>query len=126
MAKLVEMDERASIFAQMDKEDNVKGSVILINKFSIAHNEIVQFLKGWETEAEEFKQQPGYISTQLHRGIGESSTFINYAVWESVAHFKKAVSNVIDPKNSVSAFPPGTTVSPHLFKKVAVSGLCVE
>jgi hypothetical protein len=46
MGKLVEMDERASIFAQMDKEDNVKGSVILINKFSVAHNEIDQFLKG--------------------------------------------------------------------------------
>lgn len=59
MAKLVEMDERASIFAQMDKEDNVKGSIILINKFSVAHNEIDQFLKGWEIEAEKFKQQPG-------------------------------------------------------------------
>jgi quinol monooxygenase YgiN len=124
MAKLVEMDERASIFAQMDEKDD--GSVILINKFSVAPNEIDQFLKGWETEAEKFTQQPGYISTQLHRGIGESGTFINYAVWESVLHFKKAVSNVVDPNNPVSAFPPSTMVSPHLFKKVAVPGLCVE
>ena len=61
MAKLVEMDERASIFAQMDKGENVKGSVILINKFSVAPKEIDQFLKGWETEAEKFKHQPGYI-----------------------------------------------------------------
>jgi quinol monooxygenase YgiN len=118
MAKLVEMDERASIFAQMDKGENVKGSVILINKFSVAPKEIDQFLKRWETEAEKFKQQPGYISTQLHRGIGESGTFINYAVWESVSHFKKAVSNVIDPQDPVSAFPPSTMVSPHLFKKL--------
>jgi len=124
MAKLVEMDERASIFAQMDEKDD--GSVILINKFSVAPNEIHKFLKGWETEAEKFKQQPGYISTQLHRGIGESGTFINYVVWESVSHFKKAVSNVVDPNNPVSAFPPSTMVSPHLFKKVAVPGLCVE
>jgi quinol monooxygenase YgiN len=126
MAKLVEMDERASIFVQMDKGENVKGPVILINKFSVANNEIDQFLKGWENEAEKFKRQAGYISTQLHRGIGDSGTFINYAVWESVSHFKKAVSNVIDPKNPVSAFPPSTMVSPHLFKKVAVPGLCVE
>lgn len=126
MAKLVEMDERASIFTQMDKGENTKGSVILINKFSVAPDEIEQFLKGWETEAEKFRQQPGYISTQLHRGIGESGIFINYAVWESVSHFKKAVSNVIDPKDPVSAFPPSTIVSPHLFKKVAVPGLCVE
>jgi quinol monooxygenase YgiN len=126
MAKLVDMEEGVSIFAQMDKEEDVKGSVILINKFSLAPEEIDQFLKGWATEAEKFKQQPGYISTQLHRGIGESGTFINYAVWESVAHFKKAVTNVIDPNDPVSAFPPSTTVSPHLFKKVAVAGLCVE
>jgi quinol monooxygenase YgiN len=124
MAKLVEMDERASIFAQTDEKDD--GSVILINKFSVAPNEIHQFLKGWETEAEKFKQRPGYISTQLHRGIGESGTFINYAVWESVSHFKMAVSNVVDPNNPVSAFPPSTMVSPHLFKKIAVPGLCVE
>jgi quinol monooxygenase YgiN len=126
MAKLVEMDEQASIFDQMNKEEDVKGSVILINKFSVAPDEIDQFLKGWVTEAEKFKRQPGYISTQLHRGIGESGIFINYAVWESVTHFKKAVTNVIDPQDPVSAFPPNTTVSPHLFKKIAVSGLCVE
>jgi hypothetical protein len=77
-------------------------------------------------EAGKFKQQPGYISTQLHKGIGESGIFINYAVWESVAHFKKAVSNVINPQDPVSAFPPSTMISPHLFKKVAVSGLCID
>ncbi len=126
MAKLVEMDERASIFAQMEVDDTGSGPVILINKFSVAPNEIDQFLKGWTTEAGKFKEQPGYISTQLHRGIGESGIFINYAVWESVAYFKKAVTSVIDPQDPVSAFPPSTTVSPHLFKKVAVSDLCVE
>jgi hypothetical protein len=36
MASLVEMDEGVSIFTQMDKEEDAKGFVILINKFSIA------------------------------------------------------------------------------------------
>jgi hypothetical protein len=97
----------------------------LINKFSVAPRKIDEFLKGWATEAEKFKQQPGYIYP-INRDIEESDTFINNAVWESVSHFRKAVSSVIDPKNPVSAFPPSTTLSPHLFKKVAVSGLCVE
>lgn len=117
------MDERISIFTQMDKGEDVRGPVILINKFSVAASENDEFLKGWATEAEKFKQQPGYISIQLHRGIGESGTFINYAAWEPVTHFNKAVSNVIDPKNPVSAFPPSIAVSPHLFKKVAVPGV---
>lgn len=123
MAKLVEMDERASIFVQM--EENV-GPVILINKFSVDPEEFDLFLKGWTAEAEKFKEQPGFISTQLHKGIGGSGTFINYAVWESVEHFKRAVNRVMDPQNRMSAYPPSTVASPHLFKKVAIPGICVD
>ncbi|HEY7572560.1 MAG TPA: hypothetical protein VH796_14430 [Nitrososphaeraceae archaeon] len=42
------------------------------------------------------------------------------------AHFKKAVTNVINPQDPVSAFPPSTMVSHHLFKKMAIPGLLVE
>jgi quinol monooxygenase YgiN len=124
MAKFVEMDERVGIFEQMEEDDS--GPVILINKFSVAPEEFDQFLKGWASEAEKFKEQPGFISTQLHKGIGGSGTFVNYAVWETVAHFKNAVNKVMDPNNRMSAYPPSTVASPHLFKKVAVPGICVE
>ena len=123
MAKLVEMDERVSVFAQMEED---VSPVILINKFSVAPEEFDQFLEGWATEAQKFKEQPGFISTQLHRGIGGSCTFVNYAVWESTAHFKKAVNNVMNPNDGMSAYPASTVASPHLFKKVAVPGICVE
>lgn len=123
MAKLVEMDEHVSIFAQM-KED--VGPVVLINKFSVEPKEFDQFMEGWAVEAEKFKQQPGFISTQLHRGIGGSGTFINYAVWESAALFKRAVNNVMNPNDMMSAYPPSTVASPHLFKKAAVPGICVD
>jgi hypothetical protein len=79
-----------------------------------------------DAEAEKFKEQPGFISTQLHKGIGGSGTFINYAVWESVEHFKRAVNKVMDPQNRMSAYPPSTVASPHLFKKVAIPGICVD
>lgn len=123
MAKLIEMDERVTIFAQMEED---VGPIILINKFSVDPEEFDQFLKGWAKEAEKFKEQPGFISTQLHKGIGGSGTFINYAVWESAEHFKRAVNNVMNPQDRMSAYPPSTVASPHLFKKVAVPGICVE
>jgi hypothetical protein len=123
MAKFVEMDERVGIFAQMEED---AGPVILINKFNVSPEEFDQFLKGWATEAKKFKEQPGFISTQLHKGIGGSGAFINYAVWESAACFKKAVSIVMDPQDKMSAYPPSTVASPHLFKKVAVPGICVD
>src|SRR5919106_2063787 len=123
MAKLVEMDERVSIFTQMEED---VGPVILINKFSVDPQELDQFLKGWAIEAEKFKEQPGFISTQLHKGIGGSGTFVNYAVWESAEHFKRAVNKVMDPQDRMSAYSRSTVASPHLFKKVAISGVCVE
>ncbi len=123
MAKLVEMDEHVSIFAQMEED---VGPVILINKFSVEPKEFDQFMKGWAAEAEKFKQQPGFILTQLHKGIGGSGTFINYAVWESAAHFMSAVNNVMNPNDMMSAYPPSTVASPHLFKKAAVPGICVD
>ena len=32
----------------------------------------------------------------------------------------------MDPQDRMSAYPPSTEASPHLFKKVAVQGICVE
>ena len=123
MPKVVEMDERVSIFSQMEED---VGPVILINKFSVDPKDFDQFQKAWADEAAKYKEQPGFISTQLHRGIGGSGTFVNYAIWESAAQFRKAVKNIMNPQNMMSAYPPSTVASPHLFKKVAVPGICVE
>ena len=123
MPKVVEMDERVSIFSQMEED---VGPVILINKFSVDSKDFDQFQMAWADEARKFKEQPGFISTQLHRGIGGSGTFVNYAVWESAAQFRKAVKNIMNPQNMMSAYPPSTVASPNLFKKVAVPGICVE
>ena len=59
-----------------------------------------QFIK---TEA--FKRLPGYISVQLHRGIGGSGTFVNYSVWESMTEFKKTFSNE-EVKAILTKVPP--------------------
>jgi quinol monooxygenase YgiN len=123
MAKVIEMDESVSIFSQMNED---VGPVILINKFDVNPSESDEFVKAWAEEAENFKGQAGFISTQLHRGIGGSRIFINYAVWESAAQFKNALNKVINPNDSMSKYPLTTVASPHLFKKVAVAGVCVD
>jgi hypothetical protein len=61
-----------------------------------------------------------------HSSIEElEAAFVNYAVWESTAHLKKALNN-IDLEAILSDYPPSTVVSPHLFKKVAVPGICID
>ena len=126
MAKFVEMDEKVTLKDQM--EDEVSGSVILINKFNVVPEQIEQFLKAWTEDATNFKEQPGFISTQLHKGVGKSTVFINYAVWESMKHYKNAVNKVIGPdfQSILSKYPDNMVVSPHLFKKIAVPAICVD
>jgi quinol monooxygenase YgiN len=122
MAKFVEMDEKIAVSKQMEEDI---GPVILINKFNVSPEDVDRFLKAWAGDAAVLKQQPGFISAQLHRGIAGSGTFVNYAVWESTTHLKKALNN-IDIQARLSEYPASTLVSPHLFKKVAVPGICVD
>ena len=128
MAKFVEMDDRVKFKDQI--EEKLMGSVILINKFNVKPNKVEQFLKDWAEDAARFKQEPGFISTQLHRGIGKSSVFINYAVWESMEHYKKAVNKILFSTQSQSPLlkygDKSLVISPHLFTKVAVPGICVD
>jgi len=120
MAKFVEMDDRMKFKDQI--EEKITGSVILINKFNVEPNKVEQFFKDWGEDATNFKQQPGFISTQLHRGIGKSSVFINYAVWESMKHYKKAVNKLLFSPESQSPLLKyehnSLVISPHLFKKL--------
>jgi heme-degrading monooxygenase HmoA len=122
MPKFVEMDENTSFFAQMDRD---LGTVILINEFTVAPEDTEGFLKAWTADALVMKQQPGFISTQLHRGIGGSRVFVNYAVWESVADFKGAFNNP-EFQARMQDYPPSVVASPHLFQKVAVPRVCVD
>jgi quinol monooxygenase YgiN len=122
MVKLVEFDEKVTLAQQMDES---VGPVILLNKFNVNPEEVDQFLKVFAATTEIMKQQPGYISAQLHRGIAGSCTFVNYAVWESSEHFKRAVSSP-NFQSSLTDLPPSTVMSRHLFRKVAVPGICVE
>jgi heme-degrading monooxygenase HmoA len=122
MVQIVEMDENVTLKLQLEED---VGPVIVLNKFTVKSEDVDQFLKVFEDTTKVFKQQPGFISAQLHRGIGGSNTFFNYVVWESAEHFKQAFSRP-EFGSSMADVLPNVTMSPHLFKKVAVPGICVE
>lgn len=118
---LNEMNAQVGIRQQL-AEDGTEP-VVLINPITVAPDDIEAMLAAWTDDAHWFRQQPGFISTQLHRGIAGSTTFLNYAVWRSVADFRAAFT---DPafQAKLAAYPESATASPHLFRKVAVDGLC--
>ena len=70
MLQLKPLDSSVPIFQQIAP---MLSPVILVNVFQVAGEDIPALLKAWEADANWMKQQPGYISTQLHRGIAGSA-----------------------------------------------------
>lgn len=119
--ELKPLDPAVPIFRQLHAE---LSPVVLVNIFSVDAADIPALLQAWEDDANWMKQQPGYISTQLHQGIAGSTVFMNYAIWESVAHFRNAFSHP-DFKSALVKYPASAIASPHLFQRLAVPNLCV-
>jgi hypothetical protein len=65
-----------------------------------------------------------HLDSVFHRAIGDSPAYVNYAVWESTAHYRAAFTHP-EFKASLAAYPSSVVAIPHLFQKVAVSGICV-
>jgi heme-degrading monooxygenase HmoA len=90
MLQLRPLDLNVPISKQLESD---ASPTVLINLFPVAEADVPGLQTAWEADANWMKRQPGYISTQLHRAIGGSHLFLNYAVWESAAHFRSAFNH---------------------------------
>ncbi len=122
MPKFEELDSRVTLAQQMQMSE---GPIVLINIFNIDPADEEALIKAWSHDADFMKTQLGYISTQLHKGIGGSTTYINYAIWESVEAFRNAFTNP-EFQRRICDYPESAVASPHLFKKLAVTNHCTE
>ena len=118
MLRTQELDDYVSHDDQFN--DPSPAPVVLVNVFHVAPDQAEAFIAAWADDARYFKTRPGFISAQLHRGTAGSCTFLNYAVWESVALYHAAFTPELK-----AAYPDGTVALPHLFRRVAVPGICV-
>jgi heme-degrading monooxygenase HmoA len=122
MIQLQELDETVSLRDQL--QESSAEPVVLVNVFHVPLDSADAFVKAWQDDARYFKEQPGFISAQLHRGILGSGTFLNYSIWQTVRAFRNAFGNPVF-QSKLAAYPNGTTASPHIFRKLAVSDICV-
>ena len=123
MLKHVEMDPSLPMRAQYG--DTSGAPVILINLFDVDPKDSAAFTQAWTKDAEFFRAQPGYISAQLHHGIGNSRLWLNYAVFENVPDF--AATNDQPQFGPLRAgYPDSATSRPALFRCVAIPGICVD
>lgn len=99
------------------------GPIVLVNIFTVDPADQDALIEAWRNDALWMKKQPGYISTQLHKAIGESSMYLNYAVWDFVADFRTAFAHP-EFKNALGHYPSSAVAAPHLFEKIAVPNCC--
>jgi len=78
----------------------------------------------WGGVIRQFKAVPRFISSQFLRGTTGSCTFINLAVWESIADYWGAFMNP-DFQKCIGQYPDITVAMPHLFRKVAIANVCI-
>lgn len=120
MVNVKPLDPNFPIQQQMGTD---AGPVVLVNVFTVDPGDQDELIEAWRNDALWMKKQPGYISTQLHKAIGESSMYLNYAIWDSVADFRTAFSNP-EFQNALSHYPSSAVTAPHLFEKIAVPNCC--
>ena len=108
----------------IDRQLEVSASpVVLVNIFAVDAIDVDALVEAWASDANWMKKQPGFISAQLHRAIGDSHLFRNDAVWGSVDHFRQAFTHP-EFRSHVAAYPSSAVASPHPFQKVAVPNIC--
>ena len=122
MVQIASLDPNFSIQQQLSEPET--GPVVLINLFTMDPEDEPAFFTAWADDAAYMKARPGFISTQLHRAVGESPAYLNYAVWDSLDAFRSAFG---DPgfRAKLADYPASAVASPHLFQRVAVAGICV-
>lgn len=99
--------------------------VVLVNVFTLYKADEEAFLQAWRDDALFMRQQPGFISTRRFtvRSV-RVRTYLNCAVWETTERFRAAFTNPTF-RAKLSTYPSSAVATPHLFQKVAVSGVCV-
>jgi heme-degrading monooxygenase HmoA len=115
-----EMDERVTLMDQIRSDG---GPIVLINRFNVPADEVERFVDVWSEDAAFMKRQLGFISTQLHRGVAGSTTFVNVATWESARALGAALAGP-EFQAQTARYPDGTHAAPHVFERLAVPGIC--
>ncbi|MGI9351698.1 MAG: antibiotic biosynthesis monooxygenase family protein [Rhizobiaceae bacterium] len=108
MPGIENLDPIVSLADQMKDEE---GPIILINHFTVDAADEEELLKAWAHDADFMKVQPGYTSTQLHKGIGGSSSFMNYAIWQDVRSFRGAFTHP-EFQSRIAKYPASAVARP--------------
>ncbi|MFF3562653.1 antibiotic biosynthesis monooxygenase family protein [Streptomyces sp. NPDC002574] len=121
MIELADVDETSPYPKQLLEET---GPVVLVNTIVAPDGKEAEVLAAWTQDSVYFKSRPGFISAQMHKGVGSSRALMNIAVWESAGHLHAALTSP-EFRGAAERYPDGTVAHPHLYERLAVQGVCV-
>ena len=98
--------------------DEQTENVVLINAFTVPAEKIDEAIAMWEMARDFLKEQPGYVSTKLHRSLSPDAKYllINVAQWETSETYKAATS--LMRKEASLPRIEGVVPSPGLYKVI--------
>ncbi len=86
-----------------------EGQCRVIVAYEVAYEDCDRFLDSWDTANGFLKQQPGFVSTALHRACSANPDFrfVNVACWESEDAFRAATQSkdFLEASGRLAAFP---------------------
>lgn len=68
-----------------------EGQVVLINRLTVAPEDVPCFLAVWTDEEAYMRRQPGFVSAQLHRAGGTEGPYVRVVVWDSARALEAAL-----------------------------------
>jgi len=122
MLKMKELDSRITFQQQL--QDKAAEPVVLMILFTVGEHNAEAFQSAWARDAAFTKEQPGFISAQLHQATSGDNLFLDYAVFESVASIE-AMTQQPEFARLRAIYPDSAVASLHLFRRVAVPGICL-
>jgi len=90
----------------------------LINVFEVPEGRLSETISAWEAARDYLEEQPGYVSTELHRALAEDARFalVNVAIWRSVDDFMAASRAMAE--NDIFPEVEGLGVNPALYRVI--------
>jgi heme-degrading monooxygenase HmoA len=122
MIEICNIDPSFPFLTQLQGHDDGQP-VTIINTFVAPEGQVDAVIDVWRKDSFVMKAQPGFISAQLHHGIGDSRVLTNVAVWESLTDLRNAF-NSAEFQETLPLYPDGSLSYPVLERKKAVAGVC--
>ncbi|SFK75811.1 Quinol monooxygenase YgiN [Amycolatopsis sacchari] len=119
--KIVQLDPATTFQQQLAGSGT--GPVVLINRFTVPPEFEAEFLSLWQEDAA-YMLSHGCLSAQMHKGTEGSTSFVNIALWENAQALARAFASE-EFQGLLARYPDTCTISPHLFTRIAVPGVCV-